>query len=102
MSDPMTEAKCREFQHLCSGAVHAEIGALREVVQQMDQERGANRVRFEQMVKDITEIKANVVVIRKEADTLYAIKLIERIVFGIVGLICIAVITALVKLVVAK
>lgn len=39
---------------------------------------------------------------RKESDDLYAIKLVERIVFGTVGLVSIAVLGALIALVVTK
>ena len=100
MSEPMTVEKCREIQGACSSGVYHKIDELREAVRVMDLERSGNRVRFETMVADVSEIKANVSIIRKEADALYAIKLIEKIVFGIVSLICIAVVTALIKLVV--
>jgi len=100
MSEPMTIEKCRELQGTCSAGVYHKIDELREIIRVMDLERSGNRVRFETMIADVTEIKTNVAIIRKEADALYAIKLIEKIVFGIVSLICIAVITALIKLVV--
>jgi hypothetical protein len=99
LSDPMTEDKCRAMQIQCSSKVHDEIAGIREIVQLMDRERSGNAVRFSQLVQDVAEIKANVAVIRKESDTLYAMKLVEKIAFGLVGLLCVGVITALVKLV---
>jgi hypothetical protein len=101
MSEPMTTEACRASQGECSRLVRGEIAAVREMVQNMDRERSGNAVRFAQLIQDVSEIKANVSVIRKEADNLYAIKMVEKIVFGLVTLLCVAVITALVKLVVA-
>ena len=100
MSEPMTTEQCRAQQRDCSSAVRAEVAAVREMVQTMDRERGANSVRFEQLIRDVVEIKLNVNVIRKEADALYAIKLTERIAFGLVGLVCVGVVTAVIKLVI--
>lgn len=37
---------------------------------------------------------------REESDRLYAIKLVERVVWGLVGMICIAAIAALLKLII--
>jgi len=99
MSDPITANECRAAQAMCAAERRAEIAAVREMVQTMDRERSGNRVRFDTLISDVAEIKKLTAEIRKEAGELYAIKMVEKVVFGLVGLVCVAVITAIIKLV---
>ena len=59
-----------------------------------DQQRELERLTTELRLREILDLE------RENADKLYAIKLVERLVFGMVGLILIAVIGALIALVV--
>ena len=66
------------------------------------EEWGAYKTKLDEMDGDVKRLITAQDNLRETLDKVYAIKLVEKIVFGLVGLLCMAVAGALIKLVVLK